>query len=176
MPVCSIPVTELVLRLFDDEALIPEITALLHRAYAELGRMGLNYTAVDQSEATTLWRCREGETCLAVVGGAIVGTITLTPPDPDDDVVDYRAPNMAHFQQFGVEPAWQGKGIGRLFLDWAESRAAELGFERISCDTAEPAQHIVELYQRRGYMFSSYHQWEGKHYRSVILVKPLLKS
>ena len=30
------------------------LTDLLHRAYAELGAMGLNYTAVDQSVAETL--------------------------------------------------------------------------------------------------------------------------
>ena len=32
---------------------ITEITFLLHRAYARLGDMGLNYTAVDQSTDVT---------------------------------------------------------------------------------------------------------------------------
>lgn len=35
----------------DDD--VPALTRLLHTAYAELGEQGLNFTAVDQSEATT---------------------------------------------------------------------------------------------------------------------------
>jgi hypothetical protein len=34
----------------------PALARLLHRAYAELGARGLNFTAADQNEQTTLTR------------------------------------------------------------------------------------------------------------------------
>ena len=37
------------IRQFGPDDSIEELTALLHRAYARLGSMGLNYTAVDQA-------------------------------------------------------------------------------------------------------------------------------
>ena len=40
---------------------LAELTELLHRAYARLGRMGLNYTAVDQSVEDTARRIGHGE-------------------------------------------------------------------------------------------------------------------
>jgi hypothetical protein len=38
-----------------------QLTELLHAAYAELGAMGLNFTAVDQSVETTRYRARGGQ-------------------------------------------------------------------------------------------------------------------
>ena len=48
------------LRLFQASDSIAELTLLLHRAYARLGDMGLNYTAVDQAPEVTAKRIRGG--------------------------------------------------------------------------------------------------------------------
>lgn len=39
---------------------VAELTSLLHRAYARLAQMGLNYTAVDQSPDVTARRIEGG--------------------------------------------------------------------------------------------------------------------
>ena len=48
------------IRLWSDSDSIEELTALLHRAYAKLGKLGLNYTAVDQSPEVTQRRMDHG--------------------------------------------------------------------------------------------------------------------
>jgi hypothetical protein len=53
------------------------LTALLHRAYAPLGAMGLNYTAVDQTVEVTRKRCAAGTCFVAVDGERIVGTVAV---------------------------------------------------------------------------------------------------
>ena len=54
---------------------IEALTVLVHRAYARLGAMGLNYTAVDQSPAVTAKRVGRGVCYVAEFGGELVGTI-----------------------------------------------------------------------------------------------------
>ena len=62
-----------------DDSSIPEITALLNAAYAELAAMGFKYVATWQDDAITRKRLARGEAYVAreVEGGRILGTITL---------------------------------------------------------------------------------------------------
>lgn len=59
---------------------IEALTRLLHSAYARLGDMGLNYTAVDQSALTTAERIKGNHSFVAAADGEIVGTIVVKPP------------------------------------------------------------------------------------------------
>ncbi|MEQ1823072.1 MAG: GNAT family N-acetyltransferase [Fimbriimonadaceae bacterium] len=146
---------------------IEDLTALIHRAYQRLGEMGLNYTAVNQGPEVTLERVLEGECWLAEMHGATVGTAVLSFPEP------YRESGRAYVNQFAVEPDLQGMGIGSALLQHLEERAREVGCHEIGLDTAESAGHLVRFYETRGYQFVEYVQFEGKTYRSVILVKLL---
>jgi hypothetical protein len=56
------------IRPIDSTDSLATITELLHSAYARLGAMGFNYTAVDQTEETTRKRVAGG-TCLVAVDG-----------------------------------------------------------------------------------------------------------
>lgn len=150
-----------------------ELTELLHRAYARLGAMGLNYTATDQDAATTARRAARGECWVAVREGRVVGTITFHSPERARGSPWLDRPDVACFHQFGVEPELQGSGIGGRLLDLAERRAAESGAAEIALDTAEPATHLVALYGRRGYRIVEKAQWRGKRYVSVIMSKPV---
>jgi ribosomal protein S18 acetylase RimI-like enzyme len=153
---------------------IDELTALLHRSYERLGNMGLNYTAVDQSAETTRMRLSQGFGFAAVdPEERIVGTIVFYPPQHSTGSPWLERPDVAHFGQFAVDPAQQRRGIGSRLMDLAEEKAREAGAKEIALDTAEPAIHLIELYQRRGYRFIEYAQWRGKSYRSVIMSKSL---
>lgn len=167
---------------------IDELTALLHRAYARLGAMGLNYTAVDQSPEVTRRRI-EGATCYVAIGGTgrLCGTVIVYPPAAgafsDDDLLAaqrsgdgaawLKQPGIAHLGQFAVDPDLQGQGLGARLMKTAEEKARSLGAREIALDTAEPAHHLVALYRRRGYRHVGYAQWTGKTYRSVIMSKSL---
>jgi GNAT superfamily N-acetyltransferase len=156
---------------------IDELTALLHRSYAGLGNMGLNYTAVDQSAKTTRMRLSHGFGFAAVdPQERIVGTIVFYPPLRSTGSPWLERPDVAHFGQFAVDPALQRRGIGSRLMDLVEEQARAVGAKEIALDTAEPAMHLIELYQRRGYRFIEYAQWRGKSYRSVIMSKSLSAS
>ena len=153
---------------------VEELTALLHRAYAVLGAMGLNYTAVDQTCEVTRKRIAGGVALVAVdVRGCIVGTALFKAPGGELGSPWLRRPEVAHVGQFAVEPALQKHGIGGRLMDAVEDMARTAGARELALDTAEPALHLIDLYGRRGYRFIEYAQWKGKRYRSVIMSKTL---
>ncbi len=152
---------------------IEELTCLLHAAYASLGAMGLNYTAVDQSSDVTEARIRTGTCFVATSSGKVVGTILVEPPF-DDPLCPYFAhAHVASAHQLAVAPSHQRKGLGTRLLKRAESWALASGYSELVLDTAEPAHHLVSLYERRGYSRVGFVQWEGKRYRSVLMAKKL---
>lgn len=152
---------------------IRELTALLHRAYARLAGMGLNYTAADQTPEVTARRIRGGTCFVAVNVAEIVGTILVQPTYLDNECTYYTRSGVACAHQFAVDPARQGTGIGRLLLARAEDWARSHGFHELAMDTAEPAMHLVDFYKRLGYAPVDSVQWPGKVYRSVVLSKRL---
>ena len=82
---------------------VAEITQLLHRAYAELARLGFEYVAATQTELTTRERLSEGIALVAEQDGRIVGTSTLyLPPNGESDCDWYRRDDVAFFGQFAV--------------------------------------------------------------------------
>lgn len=152
---------------------IEVLTDLIHRAYAPLGAMGLNYTAVDQSAEITAQRASRGICFVAIRGREIIGTLVVQPPDPESECRYFSRPGVASVRQFAVAPERQGTGVGSNLLAKAESWARDQGYSEVAMDTAEPATHLVELYGRRGYLFVDWVQWPGKTYRSVVLSKSL---
>ena len=152
---------------------LEELTDLLHAAYASLGAMGLNYTAIDQPVEVTQSRIKCGTCFVAVAEGKIVGTITVEPPHTDEDCPYVGQRHVASAQQFAVAPMHQRAGIGSRLLNHAESWAHANGYSELVVDTAEPADHLVALYHRRGYEHVGFIEREGKRYRSVLLAKRL---
>lgn len=151
-----------------------ELTELIHRAYAALGRLGLNYTGVDQDLEVTAERCADGEAWVVLdAEGALVGTATITFPDPFDSCKFYRDLGQVALNQVAVHPDVQGLGVGRMLVEQLERRALDLGYRTIALDTAIPAYHLVEWYRSMGYEPIGEHQWEGKTYRSVVMRKVL---
>ena len=163
---------ELQIRRMSESDSLEGLTALLHRAYAQLAELGFNYTAVDQSPATTRERAARGECYLGLIGERVVATLVVGPPGEQQSGCDwYAQPGVWVIGQFGVEPSLSGNGIGSRMLDFAEQRAWVQGAVEAAVDTAEGAQHLLELYGRRGYRQVSQVQWPGKNYRSLVLSK-----
>ena len=156
---------------------IADLTALLHAAYARLGGMGFNYTAVDQTEDVTRKRIARG-LCLVATGnadnGALVGTIMFHAPGQSAGCPCYERPDVATIGQFGVLPGCQGGGTGTRLLREAEKLALASGAAELALDTSEGADHLVGWYEREGFRFVEHAQWPGKTYRSVIMSKRLV--
>lgn len=170
---------DLALRPLSPADSLEALTALLHRAYARLGAMGLNYTAVDQSVQTTAARVRGGQCFVAERGGALVGTVTVQGPWQAERSADARRcpwflrRDLAHLHQLAVDPSHQGQGIGDRLVDACEQWARAQGYRALGLDTAEPAEHLRRRYAALGYADVGRVQWAGKRYRSVVMAKPL---
>jgi len=161
------------IRPLQPEDSLSALTALLHRAYARLAALGLNYTAVDQDEATTARRVAGGHCLLAFWEGQLAGTVLLQPTYAQNDCAYFTRPGVAALHQFAVEPGLQGHGIGRALMQAGEHWARGQAFGELALDAAEPATHLVSLYQGLGYEPVSHVQWPGKVYRSVVMSKRL---
>ena len=166
------PMANVTLRLLASTDSVNSLTGLLHRAYAQLGAMGLNYTAVDQSPEATRRRIAGHECYVAEQEGRIVGTVALQ-IDQRERPTCARHRDMAYFSQFAVEPHVQGRGIGTRLLGHIESRASQLGFRRLALDTAVPATDLIAYYATRGYLSIGVEHFPGKTYASIIMAKAL---
>ena len=147
------------------------LTDMLHRAFARLGARGLNCTCVDQSAGVTRARATRGDCYVAVCDGHIVGTMTLYAPDQESPCELYRRDDVASLRQFGVEPAWQSRGIGTLLLAFADHWAATRGYAELALDTPQPAAHLIAFYRGHGFRIADFLHFDGKRYDSAILSK-----
>jgi uncharacterized damage-inducible protein DinB/predicted N-acetyltransferase YhbS len=159
------------------------ITALLNRAYAPLAAAGMNFSAASQDVATTRERMAAGDSfVMEDETGVCIATVTLSRPrDPQRQpwAAEHPwicAPDIAHVNQFAVEPALQRAGLGARLMAHCEQAARARGAARIVLDTAEPATHLRAWYERLGYHAIGADQWPGKAYRSVVYEKWLPRS
>jgi len=150
-----------------------QMTSLLHRSYQPLAEMGLRFLATHQDSATTKERCLTGYTFVAEHGKQLVATLTLYPSSPTSHCDYYRRPDVWHFGQFAVHPSLQKHGIGSVMMDLAEAIAAHNDAKELALDTSEQALHLIDYYQKRGYEFREYVQWDITNYRSIIVSKRL---
>jgi GNAT superfamily N-acetyltransferase len=155
---------------------LDELTALLHRAFSRLGQMGLNCTCVDQAVMVTRERIEKGECYVAVYDARLVGTITLYRPDPGSESIWYRRRTVASIHQLGVDPEYQGKGLGTALLDFAEGWARARGYRELALDTAQLARHLLAFYLGHGYRIVESVRFSDKHYCSVVLSKVVAKA
>jgi len=165
--------TELIIRPLEPDDSIEELTDLLRRGYKVLADMGLRYLATHQDADTTRQRIENAECFVAEYKGKIIATITFNMPDKTGGAPWYDRPEVAHFQQFAVEPKFQRHGIGARIMEFIEDYARKKGVVELALDTSEKATHLIDWYKRLGYRFIEYADWDETNYRSVIMSKML---
>lgn len=151
------------------------LTELLHRAYAELGARGLNFTGVDQNVKTTRYRTGLGTSWVIESNGALVATLTMTmPPSPTLQTLtaEAREPGRVWLNQMAVDPTLRGTGLASQLwehgLDWARGSGAT----SVGVDTATSATHLIALYERWGFTAADTIHWPGKTYDSTVMIRP----
>jgi GNAT superfamily N-acetyltransferase len=168
--------TQPAIRLIGPDDSVAELTLLLHRAYGALAERGMRFFASHQDEDQTRKRIARGECYLAIHQTRMIGTITWRDAGQTSGKPWYDRPDVASFGQFAVEPSWQGRGIGSRLLAVAEQRAAMTGAAELALDTAEPAHDLIRFYNKRGYRFIEYVQWDVVNYRSALLSKRIVAA
>lgn len=165
------------LRSFNEENDLPkigQITELLHEAYRPLAERGMRYLATHQPPEKTLERLKSGESYLAFSNNQLIGTVTLYSTKTDDLCVYYNKAGVYSFGQFAIHPSMQGHGLGSKMMDFLEQRAKENGASELALDTSERADHLIQMYSKRGYRIVDSVQWNETNYRSVIMSKVLI--
>ena len=66
-------------------------------------------------------------------------------------VVFYPRGDHVHLENVAVDPARQGRGLGRALIGFAEGRARDLGLDRIELYTNAKMTENLALYPRLGY-------------------------
>jgi len=154
---------------------LEDLTALLHRAFGPLGRMGLACACVDQSLEVTRSRIARGECFVALADDHLVGTLTIERPDRRSECALYRRPDVASVHQFAVEPLAQGLGCGDALLQFAQRWALEQGYSELALDTPSLATHLLAYYERHGFRPMAQLQKAGRRYGSTVLAKTLAR-
>jgi len=131
-------VNRIVVRRFQADDSIKELTALLHRAYRGLAARGLNFTASYQDEALTAARMRDGICLIGIIEKRIIATATIY-QRRTSLARWYSREGLASFGQFAVDPAYQRRNIGTRLLQIVEKRAKRLGCRELALDTAKAA-------------------------------------
>lgn len=175
---------------------LEQLTSMLHRAYAGQVAIGLRPLAGRQDVQTTARRCSSGECYVAVLDDAprlrlqgteageagpgdvaasprIIGTILFHEVEDAKGPPWFARSDVDSFSQFGVDPDFQGHGVGRMLLETVERRAHECGARELGLSMAEADAGLMKFYLRRGYRFIEYWVWPYTNYRSAILSKTL---
>lgn len=107
-------------------------------------------------------RVAHGEAWVAEKDGAIAGMLVLL-PRKDHLLMD----NVA------VEPACQGRGLGKALISFAEAEARRLGYGEIRLYTHETMVENIAMYRRLGYEETGRGRQAG--FDRVFMRKPLAR-
>ena len=121
------------------EADISKVTALVNAAYGHyVEKIGMVPRPMTDDYAEVI---KNYQVTVAESHQTIVGVIVLTITD-EGFLID----NVA------VDPAYRGKGLGKVLLELAEAEARRAGFDSIYLYTHEKMTENIALYTRIGYI------------------------
>ena len=153
------------------------LTELIRAAYAPHATNGLRYWATHQSVSDTEKRIARGVCLVGLLGGELVATITVAPPDPASKVSLLAQPGTWSFGQFAVAPAHKGQGFGKRIHDAALREAAALGCTVMALHTAQPATQLIAMYRSWGYSEVGTCDWRPHtNYLSVLMSRTIVSS
>jgi len=98
------------------------------------------FEATTPARASVSGRIGEGPVWVALVDGAVVGTVSVVPKG-----------DALYVRGMGISPAARGRGIGELLLRRVEDFASERGFRRLFLSTTPFLARAIRLYERFGF-------------------------
>lgn len=172
------PPLKIEFRLFNSSDSVKEVNTLLLSAYKALAEKGMRFAASHEDEAATKRNIEDGECYIGILDNELVTCAMLRIPNNIEKAgwkangpSWYQVEGVTTFGRFAVSPRFQGLKIGSKMMEVIESRARELGFLELALDTSEHADHLIKMYEERGYRFIEYHQWNITNDRSVVMSK-----
>ncbi|WP_147140597.1 GNAT family N-acetyltransferase [Stackebrandtia albiflava] len=143
----------------DERPVGVQIRAATAHDLAEVGRIAVDaYRADGQLDESgyeaalrdAAGRARDAELLVAVIDERVVGAVALCPPG--SRYAEICRADELEFRMLSVDPAAQGRGVGRLLVTACLERARELGCRAVViCTRAEHGDTAKRLYQRLGF-------------------------
>jgi GNAT superfamily N-acetyltransferase len=133
---------------------IPELVAMRTRVSQNLAKkFGEGYWAGRPTEGGERFLMRIGQVYIARYRGRLIATLALSTRKPwSIDVKNFRASaKPLYLRAMAVEPARQGKGLGRQCIADVRRIAAEMGRDVIRLDAFDCAAGAGEFYRECGF-------------------------
>lgn len=134
------------------------IADLTVAVYASLeGGLHPEYAAILRRTAE---RAETAEVLVAVDGDALLGSLTYVPePGPQGSIAQG---NEAEFRTLVVDPAAQGRGVGRGLVAWCVDRARRDGRDRLVLSTMPWMRVAHGMYERMGFVRTPERDWHPR--------------
>lgn len=133
---------------------VPTVRELLLACTKELRRRGIEQwdeiypdldAVQDEVAAGNVYVALEGPSCVASM------TLDASPDAAYDDVAWLGSGPALIMHRLCVDPAHQGRGIGRMMLAFAEELATSRGYASLRLDVYSGNQIAVRVYERSGF-------------------------
>lgn len=115
-------------------------------------------------------RVGQGAGYVALVDGAVVGTIMFEPGDQTGGCPGLNRLDLGNLGEYPVAPERQALKLGAR-LDLMEAGAAEMGAHEIAPDTAECAAHLIAWEGQGGDRLIEHAHWGPTNDRIVIMMQ-----
>jgi GNAT superfamily N-acetyltransferase len=137
---------------------VPAIERIVHDAYAiYIARIGKPPGPMLDNYAA---RVAAAEVSVCADGDQIAGILVLEP-----------APDYLLLDNIAVAPGWQGRGVGRLLLDFADAEARRVGYAELRLYTHVLMHENIALYTRLGWQETGRGEQAG--FQRVFMRKPV---
>ena len=116
----------------------------------------------DDALAAVAERSRRSDIVIALDDDQIVGCLTYV-ADHSDPAYEFADPEGASFRYFAVSPIAQGRGVGKVMVEWCIAQARSDGKRRLRIHTLESMPAAQRLYERVGFRRdpASDENWDG---------------
>jgi GNAT superfamily N-acetyltransferase len=137
---------------------VPAIERIVHDAYMKyVVRIGKPPGPMLDDYAA---RVAAGEVSVCAEGDGIAGILVLEP-----------AADHLLLDNIAVAPAWQGRGVGRLLLDFADAEARRMGHAELRLYTHVLMHENIALYTKLGWR--EHGRGEQAGFQRVFMRKPV---
>lgn len=149
-------------RLTPDAPAIPEVLDLLRRSFAFMeGRIDPPSSMHRLTEETIADQCTSGE--VWTLGDPVTACIFLTPK-----------PDALYIGKLAVDTPMRGRGLARVLVEWAETRAHALNLPRLELETRIELTENHATFARLGFVKTTEAAHEGYDRPTFIVMEKTL--
>lgn len=157
---------------------VPRIMEIIRSCADDLQKRGVgNWRDDYPTEPMFLEGVKNGLVSVACLSGEetgshgedlVIGTVTITPDIGIEPLsrIAWTADTSSYIgiARLGVDPAFQGTGVGSLLFDHANREAERRGYASVRLSVFSNARHPIAMYERRGFSKVGTVEYRGEPY------------